>query len=706
MMLRVLSFSTLFFLLIAPALAELPQPRFDRLKPLGASAGSTMPVEILGADIEGVTTLYFDHPGLSARHVKDRQFEIQVAADVPQGTYDVYLVGKYGISNPRLFAVSHGLTDVAEDPKNHSAAEAQAVALNVAINASADNNSEDFFRFTARKGQRLTIDCQAQRLDSDMDATLVLSTAEGQPLASNRDYFGSDPFLDFVAPADGDYLVAVYDLSYRGGYPYRLILSDRPQVENVFPAAVKAGQPATLTLFGRNLQAAQPSPWQENDLPLVQTTLNVTPPADVSTLGTYRFFEHPTHHSVLPTAATCTLTGFQVQSDGVASPFSAQPVMVTPFDVTLEAEPNDTQEQPQSLTIPAVVCGRFDRPRDADWYTLKVPENGRFALDVYSERIAGRADPYITILDEKGNRVSELDDFGIRMNAFDGAIRDPSGVINLNKDVTYRLLVQDRYQRGGARYQYVLSIRPPVPDFYVSSIHSSNQNPAGTTLWKGAAATLDIVIHQWEGYNGPITLTAENLPPGVHASPVTITNNTRGRFVLWADDDAADTVSPIRLLATGKRGEETFQREVRPYCRVWNNSGTSRPQRQHVLAVREKAPYALTLEPANISVKAGEKATVKAQLRRLWPEFTEKVSLQPYDFPGQFKLGKLDIPAGQTEATLEIEVQQNTPPGDYTLLVQGQGQVPFNKDAAATSKPNTLVSIPSRPVTITVLSDK
>ena len=415
--------------------------------------------------------------------------------------------------------------------------------LNAAVNATADGNAEDFFRLTAKKGQRITIDCQAQRLDSDMDATLVLSTADGQPLVSNRDYYGSDPFLDFVAPADGDYLISVYDLSYRGGYPYRLIVSDRPQVENVFPAAVKAGQPATLTVFGRNLVGGQPSPWLQNDLPLAQAVLTVTSPAEVSALAAYRFWEHPTHHSVLPTAATCTLTGFQVQPEGSVCPFSAQSVMVTPYDVSVEVEPNDTQEQPQAITLPAVVCGRFDRPRDADWYALKVPENGSFAVDVYSERIAGRADPYVTILDDKGNRVSELDDFGHRSNAFDGAIRDPSGMVNLNKDVNYRLLVQDRYQRGGARYQYVLSVRPPVPDFYAAVIHSSNQNPAGTTIWKGAAATLDIVIHQWEGYNGPVTITAEDLPPGVYAAPVTITNNTRGRFVLWADDNAADRAS-------------------------------------------------------------------------------------------------------------------------------------------------------------------
>ena len=47
-------------------------------------------------------------------------------------------------------------------------------------------------------------------------------------------------------------------------------------------------------------------------------------------------------------------------------------------------------------------------------------------------------------------------------------------------------------------------------------------------------------------------------------------------------------------------------------------------------------------------------------------------------------------------------VQAGTRPADYTLAVLGQAQVPFNKDATKPDKPNTLVSIPSRPLTITV----
>ncbi|MGH7226430.1 MAG: PPC domain-containing protein, partial [Gemmataceae bacterium] len=299
-------FAALAFL-AHPARADLPSPRFDRLTPLGASAGSSVEVEIAGADIEDVKTLLFDHPGFKSEYLKDRRFRMTIAADVPAGTYDLRLLGRFGVSNPRLFAVSHGLTDVAEKEPNNETASAQVLAVNSAVNGMSDSNGEDKFRFAATKGQRIVIECQAGKLDSRMDATLTLSAADGKLLASNSDYYGRDPLIDFVAPRDGEYVVTVHDLSFRGGQPYRLIVSDRPRVENVFPRAVQAGRAATLSVYGRNLgRKAKLSTWRVQDLPLDEYRESVTAPADLLARGTYRFFEHPTSHSVLPTAATCT----------------------------------------------------------------------------------------------------------------------------------------------------------------------------------------------------------------------------------------------------------------------------------------------------------------------------------------------------------------------------------------------------------------
>ena len=139
-------------LLVSSVRADLPSPRLDRVTPLGATAGSSVEVEVLGGDIEDANTLLFDHKGITAKHVKDRKFAVTVAADVPAGTYDARLVGKYGVTNPRLFAVSRGLTEVAEKGANDERATAQLVPVNCVINGNSKGGKEAVFRFTREEG--------------------------------------------------------------------------------------------------------------------------------------------------------------------------------------------------------------------------------------------------------------------------------------------------------------------------------------------------------------------------------------------------------------------------------------------------------------------------------------------------------------------------------------------------------------------------
>src|SRR3954468_2665468 len=105
-----------------PTSAELPSIRLDRIQPLGLSAGSSLEIEAIGRDFEEVKAIRFDHPGLTAEFVKDNHFKVSAKGDLAAGTYEVRMVGKYGISNPRLLSVTRGLADVVEmEPNNEPA---------------------------------------------------------------------------------------------------------------------------------------------------------------------------------------------------------------------------------------------------------------------------------------------------------------------------------------------------------------------------------------------------------------------------------------------------------------------------------------------------------------------------------------------------------------------------------------------------------
>src|SRR5262249_47676243 len=131
---------------------------------------------------------------------------------------------------------------------------AQAVAMNVAINGLSHGNAADFFRFPAHKGERVTINCQAFALDSPFQPAMLLSTADGTELVRGKPvYERMDSLIDFVAPADGQYILELRDLTYVGDRPYRLVLGNRPRLDSIFPPAVRPGETIELSLLGCNL---------------------------------------------------------------------------------------------------------------------------------------------------------------------------------------------------------------------------------------------------------------------------------------------------------------------------------------------------------------------------------------------------------------------------------------------------------------------
>jgi hypothetical protein len=685
--------------LATSARAQLPQIRLDRIFPLGGAAGSTVTLEIAGKDLDDVKSLHFDRPGFRAEPVKPNQFRVSIAADVPAGTYEVRAVGKYGISGSRLFAVGRGLTEVAEVEPNDIPDKAQRVPLNCVINGNSDGNGDDFFRFPVRKGERVTLDCQAFRLDSTLRATLVLAAADGKELAQSRPYYDlTDPLLDFVAPADGDYLVRLHDMTYSGGLPYRLVISNRPQIENVFPAAVVPGQTTELTVFGRNLPGGKPARGQVvQDLPLEALKVPFTAPNDPAALLRFDFLNHPA-------APALTLRGLEVRPPGLED--ALNPVLLTyaPYPVTREQEPNDSADHAQRLTLPTVVCGRFDRPGDADWYAVHLKAGESIAVDLWCERLGLPGDPFVIVTDSKGRELAAFDDHGINFNALAQYNRDPVGAFTAPAEGDYRLLVQERYNHGGPRFQYVLAVGKPQPDLYPVVFHETNPDPSCPVVRQGGSAFYELCLNR-RHFGGPVTIEANGLPPGVTCPPVHVSPQTQFAAVVFtAAPDAPEWSGVVRLRATAQFDGQRVARPVRCAERRWalGNINTCRECRDICLAVRSQAPYGVKPAAGTLTVPAGASVEAKMTVARYWPEFQGKVQLTGLNPPPGFNVPTIDVPPGQTTATVELTVAGTVPPGTYSVVLRGDAQVPFSRDGKG-NKTNVRVADPAVPLTVTVL---
>ncbi|MFO0825841.1 MAG: hypothetical protein U0792_22430 [Gemmataceae bacterium] len=294
----------------------LPTPRIQNVFPAGAKAGPPQmtrafgavlkcdhDVVIIGTDLDEPEKLYFSHPGIKGEYLAPRipvdpkkkdmpkanangphKFRVTIAPDVPPGIYDLRVVGKYGVSNPRAFVVG-SLKEVLEQEPNNDVPEAQRVELGTTINGVLTSGTDvDYSVFTGKKGQRVIVSCLASSIDARATPMIEIFDVSGRKLVTNRNYNDGDALADVILPEDGDYLIRLFQFAYQGGGPdfvYRLSISTGPWIDAVFPPIIEPRKPAQVTLYGRNLAGSQPADGYTIDgRPLEKLAVTITPPAD------------------------------------------------------------------------------------------------------------------------------------------------------------------------------------------------------------------------------------------------------------------------------------------------------------------------------------------------------------------------------------------------------------------------------------------
>lgn len=260
----------------APAVAQLPTARLDAVFPPGLRAGSEVEVTLQGVDLDDVKELLFSHPGLTAVHGEGAKFKVTAAANVPPGTHEVRVKGRYGISSSRLIAVG-SLTESVDPGTNDTTENAFVITPPVTVNGIVAADAADYFRFNAAKGQRVIISCAAQRIDSPLHATLSVSDAAGIEFARVHHTLDRDPMLDFTAPADGALTIKLHDVVWKGGPAsvYRLTITGTPD-DSLMIAAI----PLTGAVCDWMLSAPFTEETEPNNTP--ETAQKLTLPAAVN----------------------------------------------------------------------------------------------------------------------------------------------------------------------------------------------------------------------------------------------------------------------------------------------------------------------------------------------------------------------------------------------------------------------------------------
>jgi len=682
---------SLTVLLGSTALGQLATPTLETVFPCGGRAGTKIVVQITGTDLDGAHSLTFAHPGITANPVllpadsfwpeprpDGLKFQVSVRPDIPPGLYEVRASGTNGLSTSRVFAVGPAS---AQEEGTHPGAPHLALAnpfpiqLEQTINGRLTPQQSNYHRITLRSGDRVSLCLSALTLDSRADPRVAVLDASGRELAAARGNGERDPLVDFRAETDGDYLVAVHDLLYRGGndFFYRLVVSKAPRVDALEPLAMGAGATSSLTLIGRNLPAGKP--WSDGRWESVALTPVVV--GDPS----------PVLSGLKPGHSVARRTFVALPWGGMATIGVAENV------VRLEASAADGRPLP----VPVEVSGRIDFPGNVDVYrfSAKAGETYEVAACSYQQGMdtdLALAVQRVVVKDGKEvvEGIAESDDlFPTSVGGLDTRIRDPGAIFKAAADGLYQVELRNLGDDYGPSQGYRLRIGPAVPGLSLFAAEErqhlalNQAYPGAVVLAPGHRASVRVIAVRRGGLAGPVRLSAKNLPPGVKAfTGVIWPQSTEGRIVFEAGPEAAPWQGRIEIVgecagvassalgATLKRGAADLTKE----------KVASRLTSGIVLAVcaAEVPRFALEVVPEATQVELNKELTFKVQVLRKGA-VKGPITVTPIGLPGFIKPPALTIAEKDSAGVLKVPFRQD----NVNRPTEGTGTVVFQASATA-----------------------
>jgi hypothetical protein len=618
--------------LLAREIAAAPAPSVTGVFPAGLARGAGITAALSGGDLADVRAVLISGSGVTVEpqkgDAKRLPLTLTAASDAAIGPRELRVVTSGGVSNPIRVWVGR-YPGVLEKEPNDSPGSSQVMeTFPGTIDGEAGKAEDaDCFRFRAAVGETWVFALNAVGHRSKLDGYLSLYDAGGRLVRSAMDSFDRDPRLVHTFKKAGAYTVQVRDSLYRGGpgFTYRLSLGKLPLVTRYAPLGGKPGATVDLELHGVNLGGTR------------------------------------TMHLALPQEL-----GGRIQVLPLTAAGPAQPIELAASSIPelIEQEPNEAAAGARPLQIPSAVTGCIERSQDRDVFSFRAAEKQVTAIRVQARPFGSRLDAVLRVLNAEGKELASNDD---------AVGRDPRLSFTAPAAGDYFVEVRSLTGRGGEEYFYRLELQPPSgADFGLTLTPDSPTVPPG-------AATVLTVSSRRTGYNGPIKLRVEGLPPGVIASAAEIPQGQNSAVLtLSAPAGAQPAHSALKVVGTatidGKNVEHSAE-GVESYQPPLTNQPQQqrlRPTELTVAAVGAEPPYLFSLPP-KLEIKAGQKLEVPVTVTRK-AGFAENVAITVLGLPGTVKATALTVAGKQGEGKLTLTADAKAPVGTLRVILQGNGK--------------------------------
>ena len=634
-----------------------PVPKITSISPEWIQRGTTNDVTIVGENLAAVSGFIFsgDH-GLSATNLpppmapqpaisiesssgsivrteaappKDNKrlvVRLGATADAKLGAREFRVMAPGGVSEPLSINVGH-LPEIAEREPNNTLEQAQVITFPATISGIVSGMAQiDYYKFKAAKGQDLIFDVDAFRRGSPLDSTLAVLDANGKELVRSEDVNGFDSLILFSVPTDGDYFLQIRDFRFQGSgaHKYRINAGPLPYLESIFPFGGQRGKQVEVALSGRNLEGT------------TKMTFAIAPN---SPLGRQEIRAN-------------TPQGF------------SNPV---PFDVQdtpdfQETEPNDTADKANVVSIPIVVNGKINAAKDVDRFKFKAPADQKIVCAAIASRYGSPLDPLLVLEDSKGSILQQNDD----ATGADARIE-----FDAKKDTEYVIALRDLTENGGDKFSYRLVIRPPSAAEATFVVRFS---PDTVRINRGGTSKIRCEITR-TGFDGPVRVAFEDLPPGVYGEPLVLTAAPgSGLILLSATASASLGTFPLKLTGIATIAGKTVARSAEALL-------NDKPVKESFLTVLDTAPFTLDLVTLSADIEQNRSASVEVMAQRREGFAGEiKLSAEGYStgkdpITKSLNVAEMTLKPAESLGRVKFTARQDSEIGTRSVLIRGEANV-------------------------------
>ncbi len=328
----------------------------------------------------------------------------------------------------------------------------------------------------------------------------------------------------------------------------------------------------------------------------------------------------------------------------VGSPFGSHPLLVSGFPIVTHDK---------TTMVPACLTGQFNKMGETDHF--RIEGSGAYEFEVYSERLGSLNPVRAHIKNEKGQIIANID-------------RDNRTRATIPAGKAYSLEVEPEESDKGVACVYAVEVRPVHPVAEVAV------RPANITVRPGMTTPVEVVLLRREGVTGDITISAEDLPSGVIVTPAIIQpDRNEATLLLTGLSTAAVSEKPITVTvsAQGPAGEIRTTAKPQEIVLV-QNTRTPINRVDCVLAVRGASDFtgeATSGKVVKVHPRKGVKVTIKVNRKA--------------NFKGAVNVAIRNLPLGWVANQEQIPADKDT----VTLLVRpdGNNTLPFlNRDVKLT----------------------